>query len=65
MNEKMNAGIGRFRQKVLAFMRKNHMTDRGDGVLAAVSGRARIPSACYCFCVNWQQNLGSMSLRFI
>ena len=22
MNEKMNAGIGRFRQKVLAFMRK-------------------------------------------
>ncbi len=40
MNEKMNAGIGRFRQKVLAFMRKNHMTDRGDGVLAAVSGGA-------------------------
>ena len=40
MNEKMNAGIGRFRQKVLAFMRKNHMTDRGDSVLAAVSGGA-------------------------
>ena len=40
MNEKMNAGTGRFRQKVLAFMRKNHMTDRGDGVLAAVSGGA-------------------------
>ena len=40
MNEKMNAGIGRFRQKVLAFMRKNHMTDRGDGVLAAGSGGA-------------------------
>lgn len=65
MNEKMNAGIGRFRQKVLAFMRKNHMTDRGDRALAAVSGRARIPSACCCFCVNWQQNSGSMSLRFI
>ena len=44
MNEKMNAGTGRFRQKVLAFMRKNHMTDRGDGVLAAVSGGA--DSAC-------------------
>ena len=40
MNEKMNAGTGRFRQKVLAFMRKNHMTDRGDSVLAAVSGGA-------------------------
>lgn len=40
MNEKMNAGIGRFRQKVLAFMRKNHMTDRGDRALAAVSGGA-------------------------
>ena len=36
----MNAGIGRFRQKVLAFMRKNHMTDRGDRALAAVSGGA-------------------------
>ena len=73
MNEKMNAGIGRFRQKVLAFMRKNHMTDRGDGVLAAVSGGA--DSVCLllllcgaqfaCFCVNWQQNLGSMSLHSI
>lgn len=49
MNEKMNAGIGRFRQKVLAFMRKNHMTDRGDGVLAAVSGRRgfRLPVAAF------------------
>ena len=63
MDEKMNAGIGRFRQKVLAFMRKNHMTDRGDGVLAYRA--ARIPSACCCFCVNWQQNSGSMSLHSI
>lgn len=64
MNEKMNAGIGRFRQKVLAFMRKNHMTDRGDGVLAAVSGGADSVCCC-CFCVNWQQNSGSMSLHSI
>ena len=37
---KTDAKAGRFRQKVLAFMKKNHMTDRGDGVLAAVSGGA-------------------------
>ena len=57
MNEKMNAGTGRFRQKVLAFTGETGSWRRYRA--------ARIPSACYCFCVNWQQNLGSMSLRFI
>ena len=37
---KTDVKAGRFRQKVLSFMKKNHMTDRGDGVLAAVSGGA-------------------------
>ena len=43
MAEKTDAKTGRtgrFRQKVLSFMKKNHMTDPGDGVLAAVSGGA-------------------------
>ena len=33
---KTDVKAGRFRQKVLSFMKKNHMTDRGDSVLAAV-----------------------------
>ena len=37
---KTDVKAGRFRQKVLSFMKKNHMTDRGDSVLAAVSGGA-------------------------
>ena len=37
---KTDAKAGRFRQKVRSFMKKKHMTDRGDGVLAAVSGGA-------------------------
>ena len=37
---KADVKVGRFRQKVLGFIKKNHMTDRGDGVLAAVSGGA-------------------------
>ena len=32
---KTDVKAGRFRQKVLSFMKKNHMTDRGDSVLAA------------------------------
>lgn len=40
MKTKADANVSRFRQKVLGFMRRNHMTDRGDGVLAAVSGGA-------------------------
>lgn len=40
MAAKLDAKTGRFRQKVFVFMKKNHMTDRGDGVLAAVSGGA-------------------------
>ena len=35
---KTDVKAGRFRQKILSFMKKNHMTDRGDSVLAAVSG---------------------------
>ena len=37
---KTDVKAGRFRQKVLSFMKKNHMTDRGDSVLAAVAGGA-------------------------
>jgi len=37
---KTDVKAGRFRQKILSFMKKNHMTDRGDSVLAAVSGGA-------------------------
>ena len=37
---KTDVKAGRFRQKVLSFMKKNHMTDRGDSVLEAVSGGA-------------------------
>ena len=37
---KTDVKADRFRQKVLSFMKKNHMTDRGDSVLAAVSGGA-------------------------
>ena len=37
---KTDVKAGRFRQKVLSVMKKNHMTDRGDSVLAAVSGGA-------------------------
>ena len=37
---KTDVKAGRFRQKVLSFMKKNHMTDRGDSVLAGVSGGA-------------------------
>lgn len=40
MEAKADAKRNKFRQKVLGFIRKNHMTDRGDGVLAAVSGGA-------------------------
>ena len=37
---KTDVKAGRFRQKVLSFMKKNHMTDRGDSVLTAASGGA-------------------------
>lgn len=40
MEGKADADRRQFRQKVLGFMRNKHMTDRGDGVLAAVSGGA-------------------------
>ena len=40
MEVKADAKRNKFRQKVLGFIRKNHMTDHGDGVLAAVSGGA-------------------------
>ena len=40
MEVKADAKRNKFRQKVLGFMRKNHMTDHGDNILAAVSGGA-------------------------
>lgn len=47
---KTDVKAGRFRQKVLSFMKKNHMTDRGDSVLAAVSGGA--DSVCLLFLLH-------------
>ena len=47
---KTNEKAGRFRRKVLAFMKKKRMTDRGDGVLAAVSGGA--DSVCLLFLLH-------------
>lgn len=46
---KTDVKAGRFRQKVLSFMKKNHMTDRGDSVLAAVSGGRGLGLPAFAF----------------